>query len=123
MNASIKDQLAFIKANMKDTYAAIQARAAIKKGTYALVRRGLSGKPNGFYANERGHVVGFPLEKSTEITREAAYQLVVWGSPFYILWGDHVNEVQELAGESSSVAHASIGAAPDMNAPAPAAKP
>lgn len=93
-------KLAQIKADMPETYKSIQAKAAaMGKPAFALVRRGLRGEANCFYAFERGHVVGTPFNL-VEITRDIAQYMVTFG-----------------------VTHACIWAAPDLNAPEPAAKP
>lgn len=51
-----------IKAFMPETYKSILAKAGeIDKRAYELVRRGLRGEPNCFYAFEAGRVVGTPF--------------------------------------------------------------
>lgn len=47
---------------MPETYRAIQAKAGkIGNEAYALVKRGLRGEPNCFWASERGMVMGTPF--------------------------------------------------------------
>ena len=56
---NIELQNAEIKARMPETYKAILAKAAeIGNSAFSLVRRGLRGEPNCFYAMENGHVKG-----------------------------------------------------------------
>ncbi|WP_156362897.1 hypothetical protein [Xylophilus sp. Leaf220] len=51
-----------IRSNMPETYQAIKAKAdQIGSEAYALVRRGIKGEPNCFYAMEGGRVVGHPF--------------------------------------------------------------
>jgi hypothetical protein len=51
-----------IKTQMPMVYGAIQDKAQqIGKDAFALVRKGLRGEPNTFYAFERGYVVGTPF--------------------------------------------------------------
>ena len=55
-------QLAFIKVQMPLTYQAIQRKAAEHgNGVFGLVRRGIKGQPNCFWAAERSHAVGTPF--------------------------------------------------------------
>jgi hypothetical protein len=77
-----------IKADMPETYAAIQARAAdsdIGRQAFALVTRGIKGEPNCFYAVERGHVVGTPFD-IPDVTGELASLIVRFGCSFLIMW-------------------------------------
>lgn len=55
-------QLAFIKQQMPLTYQAIQRKAAEQgNGVFGLVRKGIKGKPNCFWAAERSYAVGTPF--------------------------------------------------------------
>ena len=52
-----------IKDHMPETYKAIQEKAGkIGNEAYRLVRSGLAGKPNKFYAMERGWICGTPFD-------------------------------------------------------------
>jgi len=68
-----------IKTFMPETYKSIQAKAQeIGNDAYTLVRRGLRGEPNCFYAFERGRVVGTPFAK-TDVMAETAKYMVNFG--------------------------------------------
>ncbi len=110
MNQTVDQQIANIKANMPETYKSIQTKARPGKESagkvvyenpeaFSLVRRGLRGEANCFYAFERGHVVGTPFNL-VEINRDIADYMDRFG-----------------------VEHVCVWAAPDLNAPEPAAKP
>jgi len=100
MSKTVDQQIADIKAHMPKTYEAIQAKATeIGKPAFALVRRGLRGEANCFYAFERGHVVGTPFSLA-DITRDIAQYMVTFG-----------------------ISHVCVWAAPDLTPAEPAAKP
>ena len=83
---NVEAQIAEIKANMPEVYKSIQAEAArIGRSAYALVRRGLRGEPNCFYAFDRGHVVGTPFEHSG-IPAEIAKSMVQFRCTFVVVW-------------------------------------
>lgn len=85
---NVDDKIAMIKDRMPETYKSIQAKAqAIGREAYALVRRGLRGEPNCFYAFERAIVVGTPF-KDCEIERDIAQLMVQFGSTFVCIWGE-----------------------------------
>jgi hypothetical protein len=68
-----------IKRFMPETYASIKAKAEeVGTDAYVLVRRGLRGEPNCFYAFERGRVVGTPFNLP-EVTRDIAQYMVMFG--------------------------------------------
>lgn len=82
----VDQQIANIKDNMKDTYRSIQAKAAmLGKPAFALVRRGLRGEPNCFYAFEHGHVVGTPFNQ-TNVMPEIARYMVAFGCDAVVVW-------------------------------------
>lgn len=96
MNQTVDQQIANIKANMPETYKSIQAKARPVKDSagkvayenpeaFSLVRRGLRGEPNCFYAFERGHVVGTPFNL-VEITRDIAQYMVTFGVTHACIW-------------------------------------
>lgn len=86
MSATVEQQIANIKANMPETYKSIQAKAAtMGKPAFGLVRRGLRGEANCFYAFERGHVVGTPFALG-EVTRDIAQYMVTFGVTYYCIW-------------------------------------
>ena len=61
-----------IKSEMPEVYATIQRYAAKDKTVWRLVRLGLTGKPDCFWASERGFVVGAPFTrfaKAVEVSR------------------------------------------------------
>jgi len=75
-----------IKAQMPETYKAIVGKAGeIGNEAYALVRRGLRGEPNCFYAMERGHVVGTPFDMG-DVQAEMARYMVRFGCTFMVMW-------------------------------------
>ena len=82
---AIKRGLAVIKGHMPETYAAIQQHAAQSAGTFALVRRGLSGEANCFYACEAGHVVGTPFDQA-DVTDDVARLMVGFGCGLLVMW-------------------------------------
>jgi hypothetical protein len=68
-----------IKQYMPETYKSIQAKAKeIGNDAYVLVRRGLRGEANCFYAFERGRVMGTPFSL-TEVARDIAQYMVTFG--------------------------------------------
>ena len=86
MSTAIDQQIANIKAHMPETYKSIQAKATeIGKPAFALVRRGLRGEANCFYAFERGHVVGTPFSLG-EVTRDIAQYMVTFGVSHCCIW-------------------------------------
>lgn len=75
-----------IKAHMPLVYGAIQDKAAeIGNEAFALVRKGLRGEPNAFYAFERGYVVGTPFSAG-ELTKDVAALMVQFGMAFVCIW-------------------------------------
>jgi hypothetical protein len=83
---TVEQQIADIKAHMPETYKAIHAKAAvIGKLAFALVRRGLRGEANCFYAFERGHVVGTPFSL-VEVTGDIAQYMVTFGVSHAVVW-------------------------------------
>jgi len=79
--------LALIKGSMPKTYADIQSQASgpLGRTAFALVRRGLKGEANCFYAIEAGHVVGTPFN-CPAITPEVAATMVRFGAGFVAMW-------------------------------------
>lgn len=68
-----------IKQHMPETYKSIQAKAAeIGNDVYVLVRRGLRGEPNCFWAMERGHIKG-TLFDMPDVQRDVAWAMVGFG--------------------------------------------
>lgn len=85
--AEVEADIADIKAYMPETYKAIQAWAGeIGKLAYAMVRAGLRGEPNRFWAMERGRVMGTPFNL-VEITADVALAMVRWGSAYACIFG------------------------------------
>ena len=58
---------------------------AIGNEAFALVRKGLRGEPNAFYAFERGYVVGTPFSAGP-ITDEVAGLMVRFGFAFVCIF-------------------------------------
>lgn len=83
----VTDKIALIKGHMPETYASIQRRAA--EGStlaFEMVRRGLRGEVNCFYACEGGRVVGTPFN-APGITADIALAVVEWGCGFWVVFG------------------------------------
>ena len=78
-----------IKARMPDTYANIQLKVKeIGNEAYELVRRGIRGEGDCFYAFENFNVVGTPFKVNHEIAATIAVYMVEFGSTFCTLFGD-----------------------------------
>lgn len=76
----VSDKIGEIKRHMPETYKSIQAKAAeLGNQAYELVRRGLRGEANCFYAFEGGRVVGTSFNLSG-IHDEVARLMVQWGA-------------------------------------------
>lgn len=74
-----------IRQHMPETYRAIQAKAAeIGNLAYQLVREGIKGQANRFYAIERGRVVGTPFDLAVQA--ELAAYIVQFGCQHLVMW-------------------------------------
>lgn len=72
-------QIETIKARMVNVHAALKVLATERgNGVYALVRRGLRGEANCFYAFEKGWVVGTPFSLGS-VSAELAANMVNFG--------------------------------------------
>jgi hypothetical protein len=81
------EQLAEIRARMPEVYLAVQRKAAeIGPKAFGLVRRGLRGESDCFYAMERGRVVGAPFCQA--VMADVALQMVHFGVTFVCIWPD-----------------------------------
>lgn len=90
----VEGQIAIIKRHMPQTYQAIQDKAKeIGRDAYALVRRGIKGEPNCFYAIEAGHVVGAPFNLSG-VSAETAKLMCEFGCRHLQMWGAPVAATQ-----------------------------
>lgn len=68
-----------IKTHMPETYKSILEKATtIGNEAFSLVRRGLRGEPNCFWAMEGGLVMGTPFSLQ-EVTRDVAQYMVTFG--------------------------------------------
>lgn len=82
----VKALIEEIKAYMPEVYKAIQAKAAvIGNEAYTLVRRGLRGEANCWYAFERGRVMGTPF-RDCDVTADIALLMVQFGSSYVCMW-------------------------------------
>ena len=82
----VTEGLHVIKTQMPMVYGAIQDKAKeVGKEAFALVRRGLRGEPNTFYAFERGYVVGTPFSHGP-ITDQLAGLMVRFGCAFVCIF-------------------------------------
>lgn len=81
-----------IRANMPETYRAIRAKAeVIGNQAYELVRAGIRGKPNSFFAIERGWVVGTPFDLPG-VDAELARVIVQFGCTYLIMWSPEASK-------------------------------
>lgn len=84
----VEAEIRRIKQSMPQTYRAIQAKAEeIGRQAYAMVRRGIGGEPNTFYAIEAGFVVGTPFAVG-EISAEVARWMVAFSTSSVIIWSE-----------------------------------
>lgn len=83
----VTDKIALIKGHMPETYASIKRRAA--EGStlaFEMVRRGLRGEANCFYACEGGRVVGTPFNAG-QISADIALLIVEFGFTSITMFG------------------------------------
>lgn len=84
----VERQIVEIKTHMPAVYQSIQDKADdIGKLAYSLVRRGVRGEPNCFYAFERGRVVGTPFAAQS-VTDEIARYMVQFGVQHVAVWAN-----------------------------------
>lgn len=84
----VERQIVEIKTHMPAVYQSIQDKAEdIGKLAYSLVRRGVRGEPNCFYAFERGRVVGTPFALPT-IQEDVAVNMVRFGVSHVVIWAN-----------------------------------
>lgn len=80
-----------IKRNMPGVYASIQAKAAqFGREVFVLVRRGLRGEPNCFYAIEDARVVGTPFSLSHPDMPLLAQLMVEFGTAHATIWPERL---------------------------------
>lgn len=80
-----------IRAHMPNVYQSIQRKAKeIDRKAYQLVRAGLRGVPNSFYAFERGRVVGTPFA-GHPIAADVASVMVQFECAHVCMWGEVTN--------------------------------
>lgn len=104
--AEVAAALDEIKRFMPETYKAIQAKAdAHGSRVYAMVRRGLRGEVNQWYAMERGRVMGTPFDLP-QVTDGLARYIVQFGCSVLVMWSPEL-----AAAESSMVPPGSPAAA------------
>jgi hypothetical protein len=83
---NVEGKVAEIKSHMPETYKAIQAKAAeIGNVAFELVRRGLRGEANCFYAFEKGWVMGTPFSTGP-ISDQVKALMVEFGCAFVCIW-------------------------------------
>ena len=83
----VTETIALIKGHMPETYASIHRRAAEGNTTaFEMVRRGLRGEANCFYACEGGRVVGTPFNAG-QINAEIALFIVEFGFTSIAMFG------------------------------------
>lgn len=82
----VKAKIVEIQTHMPETYKSIKAKAeAVGNVAYELVRRGLRGEANCFYAFEGGRVVGTPF-KLPAIKADLAMYMVEFGCGFVCMF-------------------------------------
>ena len=83
----VSDKIALIKGHMPETYASIKRRADEgSTSAFEMVRRGLRGEANCFYACEGGRVVGTPFNAG-QINAEIALYIVEFGFTSIAMFG------------------------------------
>ena len=96
--AEIEQVIVTIKTLMPETYKSIQAKATeIGKAAFALVRSGIKGQPNCFYAFERGHVVGTPFALA-DIQRDIAQLMCTLAVEHVVIWPEQAVQQAAMAG-------------------------
>ena len=77
-----------IKHFMPETYKSIKVKAtSIGNEAFVLVRQGLRGEANCFYAFEAGRVVGTPFNL-VEVARDIAQYMVTFGVSHVCVWAE-----------------------------------
>jgi len=90
--------IATIKGRMPEVYKAIQSKAStLGNAAFSLVRNGIKGQPNCFYAFERGHVVGTPFAME-DINRDIAQLMVTLGVDHVVVWPELAVQQQPHGG-------------------------
>lgn len=93
-----QERLDVIKNHMPETYKSIQSKAQeMGKQAFALVRRGLRGEPNCFWAMERGHVVGKPFSLQ-DVQRDIAQYMVTFGCEHVVVWAEPLQPPPAIGG-------------------------
>lgn len=78
--SKVAELLGVIKTRMPQTYEQIKRKASEQGDeVYGLVRRGLRGEVNCFWAMEAGQVVGTPFAQDHPISAVVAQSLVAFG--------------------------------------------
>ncbi|MDO9235987.1 MAG: hypothetical protein Q7U28_08145 [Aquabacterium sp.] len=84
----VTGKISEIKQFMPETYASIKSKSeAIGNEAFVLVRRGLRGEANCFYAFEQGRVMGTPFTL-TDIARDVAQAMVTFGCAHVCIWAE-----------------------------------
>ena len=84
----VSAKIAEIKQYMPETYKSIKAKSeVIGNDAYVLVRRGLRGEANCFYAFEAGRVVGTPFTLP-DVSRDIAQYMVTFGVSHVSVWSE-----------------------------------
>lgn len=91
----IDRQAQAIKQTMPHTYLAIQRKAGeMGRSAFGLVRRGLGGEPNCFWAMEAGHVAGTPFAAGHPINAAVAEVMVNFGARSVVIWAEQAEQPQ-----------------------------
>jgi uncharacterized Fe-S cluster-containing radical SAM superfamily enzyme len=93
----VSAQIEEIKRFMPETYKTIKAKAeAIGNEAFVLVRSGLRGEANMFYAFEGGRVVGTPFSL-VDVARDIAQIMVTFGCTHVCIWAESTVKVEGVA--------------------------
>jgi len=93
----VSAQIEDIKRFMPETYKSIKAKAEdIGNEAFVLVRRGLRGEANCFYAFEGGRVVGTPFTL-IEVVRDIAGYMVTFGCAHVCIWAESTVKAEGAA--------------------------
>lgn len=94
----VGEQLAIIKQHMPNTYKDIQEKQVrAGGGVNQLVRRGVQGEPNCFWAMERGYVVGTPFSMP-HIQQDVAWAMAGFSCAHACIYGFTGEQLEKLQG-------------------------
>lgn len=93
----IRARLQHIKDHMPQTYELICAKAVDQgDAVWGMVRRGVRGEPNEFWAMEAGHFAGTPFNMQ-KVEDEIAWGMVNFGATFAVVFNLQIDRPAPLA--------------------------